>query len=110
MARTRLIDFILTVLFSELRIGKSTSALPEKACAGFQRGSWVRFVAAAVALGGSQASAMPALNNGLATATQAAKPEQVRWVGGSWRCFWPFELPLPAVHAYGTQAKRTDFR
>ena len=42
--------------------------------------------------------AMPALDHGLANATQAAQPEQVRWVCGPYRCWWrpgPYWGPRP---------------
>jgi hypothetical protein len=44
--------------------------------------------AGALALGASQASAMPAFDHSIASATQVAQPEQVRWVCGPWRCWW----------------------
>jgi hypothetical protein len=45
-------------------------------------------VAGGVALGASQVSATPAFDHALSTTTQAAQPEQVRWVCGPWRCRW----------------------
>src|SRR3954451_11600059 len=45
-------------------------------------------VAGSVALGVGQASAMPAFDHAVIKTTQAAQPEQVRWVCGPWRCFW----------------------
>jgi hypothetical protein len=44
-------------------------------------------VAGTMALSAGQASAMPALDHGLAN-SQAAQTEQVRWVCGPWGCRW----------------------
>src|SRR3954451_15530059 len=55
-------------------------------------------VAGTIAFGAGQASAMPAFHHAVTKATQAAQPEQVRWVYGPWRCFWRpnyFYRPLP---------------
>lgn len=55
-------------------------------------------LAGTMALGAGQASAMPALDHGLATTTQAAQVEQVRWVCGPYRCWWrpgPYWGPRP---------------
>jgi hypothetical protein len=44
--------------------------------------------AGTMALGAGQASAMPAIDHGLA-ATQGVQAEQVRWVCNPWgRCWW----------------------
>jgi hypothetical protein len=40
-----------------------------------------------MAFGAGQASAMPALDHGLANA-QGVQTEQVRWVCGPWGCRW----------------------
>src|SRR3954447_3555748 len=45
-------------------------------------------VAGGLALGAGQASATPAFDHALTTATQAAQAEQVRWVCGPWGCRW----------------------
>jgi hypothetical protein len=44
-------------------------------------------LAGTMALSAGQASAMPALDHGLAN-SQAAQTEQVRWVCGPWGCRW----------------------
>ena len=55
-------------------------------------------LAGTMALGAEQASAMPALDHGLANASQATQTEQVRWVCGPYRCWWrpgPYWGPRP---------------
>ena len=54
-------------------------------------------LAGTMALSAGQASAMPALDHGLANA-QAAQTEQVRWVCGPWGCGW---RPGPYWGGYG---------
>jgi hypothetical protein len=44
-------------------------------------------LAGTMAVSAGQASAMPALDHGLANA-QVAQTEQVRWVCGPWGCRW----------------------
>ncbi|MBV8849832.1 MAG: hypothetical protein JOZ16_09655 [Methylobacteriaceae bacterium] len=66
-------------------------------------------LAGTMALSAGQASAMPALDHGLANA-QGAQTEQVRWVCNPWgRCWWRpnyyggygFYRPRPWGYGYG---------
>jgi hypothetical protein len=45
-------------------------------------------LAGTMAYSAGQASAMPALDHGLATTAQGAQVEQVFWVCGPWGCRW----------------------
>ena len=62
--------------------------------------------AGTMALGAGQASAMPAIDHGLA-ATQGVQAEQVRWVCNPWgRCWW---RPGPRFYGYGRPAVRFGY-